>query len=204
MHVIGLTGGVGTGKTTVSQMLQGLGAVLLDADVVGHQSYLAGTPAHRDMVAAFGEGILAPDGQIDRRKLGPIVFADPGALAKLNGIVHPRMRAMMQDRLGQLEREGVSVVVLEAAILFEARWEDLATEVWVTDAPEDVVIARLQSSRGWTEQQTRSRIASQLPRQERTRRAGVVIDTSRPLEDVRKQVETHWRQRIAPRAATPS
>jgi len=198
MRVIGLTGGVGTGKTTVSRMLQELGAVLVDADAVGHQSYLPGTPAWKDLIAAFGEGILLPTQEIDRRKLGGIVFSDPAKLTQLNSIVHPRMRDIIHKQLEELRRQGVKVAVLEAAVLFEAKWEGLATEVWVTDAPEETVVPRLRARSGWTEEQSRARIAAQLPRAERLRRAQVVINTDVPWEEVKRQVKARWQEHLGP------
>ena len=197
MRVIGLTGGVGTGKTTVSQMLQSLGAVLVDADKVGHQSYLPDSPAWKDIIAEWGEGLLQPNREIDRKKLGAIVFENSGALAKLNHMVHPRMRDMIQRQLKDLERQGVEVVVFEAAILIEAGWADLASEVWTTDVPEDVVVRRLQGRSGWTEEQIKARINSQLPRAERLGHAQVVISTDCTLDELRARVKALWQQRMA-------
>lgn len=179
-------------------MLQELGAVLVDADAVGHQSYLPGTPAWKDLIAAFGEGILLPTQEIDRRKLGGIVFSDPAKLTQLNSIVHPRMRDIIHKQLEELRRQGVKVAVLEAAVLFEAKWEGLATEVWVTDAPEETVVPRLRARSGWTEEQSRARIAAQLPRAERLRRAQVVINTDVPWEEVKRQVKARWQEHLGP------
>ena len=106
MHVIGLTGGVGSGKTTASKFLQELGAHILDADKVGHESYLPDMPAWKDLIAAFGEDLLRPNQEIDRKKLGAIVFSNPENLAKLNSIVHPRMREMMEQQLEELKGQG--------------------------------------------------------------------------------------------------
>ena len=197
MRVIGLTGGVGTGKTTVSQILQSLGAVLVDADKVGHQSYLPNSPAWQDIIDEWGEGLLQPNREIDRKKLGAIVFGNPNAMAKLNRIVHPRMRDMIQRQLKDLERRGVEVVVFEAAILIEAGWADLADEVWTTDAPEEAVVRRLHDRSGWTEEQTKARINAQLPRAERLSHAQVVINTDCTLDELRARVKGLWQQRMA-------
>lgn len=197
MRVIGLTGGVGTGKTTVSQMLQGLGAVLVDADKVGHQCYLPDTPAWKDLIAEWGEGLLQPNREIDRRKLGAIVFGNPAALETLNRIVHPRMRGMIQQELKGLETQGVKVVVFEAAILIEAGWADLSDEVWTTDAPEATVAQRLKNRNGWTEEQTKARINAQMPRAERLSRAQVVVNTDCTLDVLRDRVKALWQQRMA-------
>ncbi len=196
MRVIGLTGGVGSGKSTVSQYLQELGAVLIDADKVGHQTYLPGAPAWKDLVAEWGEGLLQPNQEIDRKKLGSIVFSDPKALARLNSIVHPRMRDIIQQQLDDLKKNGVRVAVLEAAILIEAKWANIADEVWVVDAPEAAVVQRLQKRNGFTEEQARARIKSQLPRDERLSYANVVIDTDCSLDEVRRRVRQAWDQHI--------
>lgn len=197
MRVIGLTGGVGTGKSTVSQYLQELGAVLLDADKVGHESYRPHTPTWKDLVAAFGRDILQPNEEIDRKKLGTIVFSDPKQLARLNGIVHPRMREMMREKLEQLRKQGVQVVVLEAAILIEANWTPLVDEVWVMDVTEEAVVRRLQKRNGWSEEQIRARMRSQMPREERLAKADVVVNTDGSLDEVRERVRGLWKQHVA-------
>ena len=196
MLVIGLTGGVGSGKSTASQFLQGLGAVLIDADKVGHESYLPDTPAWRDLVSAFGEELLQPNREIDRKKLGGIVFGDPDALAKLNGIVHPRMREIMETKLKELKAQGVKVVVLEAAILIEAKWTSLVDEVWITEAPEETVIKRLQERSNWTAEQIRDRVRSQLSPQERAAHAQAVIDADCPLEEMQGKIRELWKTRV--------
>ena len=197
MRVIGLTGGVGSGKTTVSRMLQELGAVLVDADKIGHQSYLPDSPAWMDIVATWGEGLLQPNREVDRRKLGAIVFGEPAALAKLNSIVHPQMRDMIRKQLADLERTQVPTVVFEAAILIEAGWGSLADEIWTTDAPEETVVKRLKERNGWSEEQVRARINAQLPRSERLSYAQVIIDTDCSLEELRARVKAQWQERIA-------
>ncbi len=189
MHVIGLTGGVGSGKTTASKFLQELGAHILDADKVGHESYLPDMPAWKDLIAAFGEDLLRPNQEIDRKKLGAIVFSNPENLAKLNSIVHPRMREMMEQQLEELKGQGVKLVVLEAAILIEANWQSLVDEVWTTEAPEATVVERLKARNNWTEQQVRDRIRSQMSPQERAAHAQVVIDTDCSLDEMRDRVK---------------
>ena len=196
MRVIGLTGGVGTGKSTASKFLQQMGAYILDADKVAHESYLPDMPAWNDLIATFGEELLQPNLEIDRKKLGGIVFNDPAALAKLNSIVHPRMREMMERKLKALKAQGVEAVVLEAAILIEANWTPLVDEVWTTEAPEETVIKRLQERSNWTEQQIRDRIRSQLTPQERAAQAQVVIDTECSLDEVRDKLRDLWVTRV--------
>ncbi len=195
MRVIGLTGGLGTGKSTVSQFLQELGAVVLDADRVGHETYLPDTPAWKDLVAAFGREITGPSQEIDRKKLGAIVFSDPAKLKQLNGIVHPRMRDLMEQKLRELDRQGVDTVVLEAAILIEAGWLSLVDEVWITQAREEIVVERVKARNNWSEEQIKARIDSQLSPEERAKHAQVIIDTNGTLEKVKAQVGAHWNAR---------
>ena len=191
-RVIGLTGGMGSGKSTVSQLLAEFGAVVIDADKVGHEAYQHGTKTWQELVAAFGEQIVAADGSIDRKKLGAIVFGSPKQLARLNEIVHPRMFEMMQGRIEQYRSKGVKVVVLDAAILFEANWTPLVEEVWVVVASEAAVVARARARTGLPEEQIRSRLRSQMPVEDKIKRADVVIRNEGKVEDLRKQVEGLW------------
>jgi dephospho-CoA kinase len=192
MKVIGLTGGIGSGKSTVSQILAELGAVVLDADKVGHQAYQPGTETWKDVVAAFGQEVVAADGSIDRKKLGAIVFGDPKALERLNRIVHPRMYDMMAEQIEEYRQQGVEVVVLEAAILLEANWTPLVDEVWVTVASEPTVVRRVKERTGLPEEQIRSRIRSQLSNEERKKQASVVIRNDGSLDELRAKVVELW------------
>lgn len=193
MIVIGLTGGILTGKSTVSGILENLGAVIIDADKVGHEAYRPHTETWEQIVSAFGKQVLKPDGEIDRRKLAEKVFKDPSALQKLNRITHPRMFQMMKDRVERLRQENkTEVVVLEAAVLIEADWLPLVDRVWVTVAPEETVIQRLVNRSALTEEQARARIQSQLSMAERVKYADVVIDTNCTLAEVKSRVEQLW------------
>lgn len=196
--VIGLTGGIGSGKSTVSQYLKELGAVIIDADKVGHEAFQPGTEAWREVVATFGRDIVTPNGEIDRKKLGAIVFDNPQALTQLNRIMHPKMRDMMKAEIDEYRRQGVAVVVLEAAILIEANWAPLVDEVWVTTAPESAVLERLKKQRGLAEEQTLSRIRSQLSNGERLKHANVVITNEGNIEEVRARVKELWVKIHAP------
>jgi dephospho-CoA kinase len=192
MIVIGLTGGIASGKSTVAQMLSELGAVVIDADKVGHEAFRPNTEAWSRVVAAFGEGILDSNNEIDRSKLAQIVFHDPKALKKLNRLMHPLMHEIVRQRIEQLRNRGVKVVVLEATLLIEAKWTDLVDQVWVTIAPEPVVINRLVTQKGFTEEQARARLRSQTPISARTKQADVVIENNSDLNVLRRRVEELW------------
>jgi dephospho-CoA kinase len=191
--VIGITGGIGSGKSTASQILEKLGAEVIDADKVGHKIYLPDTPAWREIVAAFGEQVLAADRTIDRSKLGPVVFADPKALQTLNGITHGKIYAFIQGQIDYIrQKQAAQVVVVEAAILLEAGWQSLVEQLWVVTASVDVVIARLKAYKNFTEEQARSRIAAQLSNDERMAQADKVIWNDHGLPELRQAVEDAW------------
>lgn len=190
--VIGLTGGIGSGKSTVAKYLAELGAVVIDADKVGHEAFKSGTPLFSEVVAAFGDGILAPDGEIDRKKLGQIVFNDAASLARLNQIMHPRMREMVRLQIDEYRRRGAGVVVLEAYGLIEAGWTPLVDQVWVTVASERAVIERLQLQRNLPESDILARIRSQMSNEEREKHAQVVIRNEGKLEQTKTLVGELW------------
>lgn len=194
MIVIGLTGGILSGKSTVSGMLAERGAVIIDADKVGHQAYQPHTDVWQELVDTFGEWILKDNGEIDRRRLGEIVFHDPSALILLNKIVHPRMREMIEEELKRLRASNASVVVVEAAVLIEAKWTDLVDQIWVTTAPKEKVIDRLQNRVGLSEEQAQARIAAQLPPEEKVKHADVVIDTDCDLAELGIKVLDLWQE----------
>ena len=197
--VIGLTGGIGTGKSEAARHMVTLGAELIDADVVGHEAYTPHAEAWRRVVEAFGEGILGPSGEIDRRSLGAIVFSDPEQLARLNGIMHPLMARMVQEKIDGYRERGAEVVVVEAALLFEAGWNSLVEEVWVTDAPEESVIGRLAQRNGMSEEEARKRVSSQMSRAERLSQADFVIDNSADVEGMQRAIDELWATRVKER-----
>ncbi|HYA35999.1 MAG TPA: dephospho-CoA kinase [Candidatus Binataceae bacterium] len=198
MLTIGLTGGIGSGKSTVAKMLADLGARVLDADKVGHAIYEPGGPCYRDVLAAFGDAVLAPDRTIDRRKLGPIVFADPGALKRLNSIVHPRMFERMREMVTAMRAEGEkNPIVIEAAILIEANWQPLCDEVWLVVASRERVIERVERDRGMKPEQTEARIRAQLSDEERRRHATLVIENNGSVDDLRTKLTSLWSAALA-------
>ena len=193
MKVIGLTGGIGSGKSTVSRFLAELGAIILDVDRVGHEAFKPDTEIWRQVVAAFGSQILTPGGDIDREKLGEMVFGNPESLARLNRIMHPRMHEIVTAQLDDYRRQGMDVVILEAPLLIEAGWASSVDEVWVTAAAEATVLSRLEAQKGLSRQQSLARIHSQLSSEERVRHADVVIDTDCDLEELKTRVGELWR-----------
>jgi dephospho-CoA kinase len=192
MFVIGLTGGIGSGKSTVSDMLRAKGAAAVYADQIGHEVYRPGTPVWDQVVAAFGRQVVGDDGQIDRRKLGQIVFSDAEARQRLDAITHPPMEQMMSERLEELRRQGTRVAVLEAAILIEAGWDHLADEIWVTVVSPEVAAQRSMERSGLSRERAEARIAAQLSNEERLKHAHVVIDTNCSLAEVAQRVDKLW------------
>ena len=197
MLVIGLTGSIGTGKSEVARQLEILGASIISADQVGHEAYTPNTEGWEQVVAAFGDDILQDDKDIDRRKLGAIVFSDPSQLEKLNAIMHPRMARMVSDKIEVLCGQGVKVVVVEAALLFEAGWDTLVEEVWVTDTSEDIVVGRLKDRNGLSEEEAKKRINSQMDRAERIERSDFVIDNSSDMAGLEIAIKELWDRRVA-------
>jgi len=197
MMVIGLTGSIGTGKSEAARQLEALGASIISADQVGHEAYTPNSEAWEQVVAAFGDDILQDDGEIDRRKLGAVVFSDPGQLEKLNQIMHPRMARMVADKIEELRDQGVEVVVVEAALLFEAGWDSLVEEVWVTDSTEQVVIERLKQRNGMSEEEARKRISSQMGRTERLERSDYVIENSGDMATLGNTIKELWNRRVS-------
>lgn len=193
MKTIGLTGGIGSGKSTVSQLLAELGAFVIDADKVGHEIYLPGKEAWKQVTAAFGPEILAADQTIDRKKLGAIVFNSPEARQRLNAIVHPLMFQDIARRIQDKQAAGFSgPIVVEAAILIEANWIPLVDEVWLVETNKQAVVERVAAQRGLPASDTEARIASQLSNAERRKYAQLVIHNDGSLADLKQRVSQAW------------
>ncbi|NCC37648.1 MAG: dephospho-CoA kinase [Chloroflexia bacterium] len=199
IYLLGLTGGVACGKSTVLKLLAELGAQTLDADQVTHRVQVPGTPVYEQILAAFGPGIVpAPGAPIDRRQLGSLVFSDPARLRELEQIVHPAVRTEIR---AFLDAAGTAtpppgfarpVVVLDAIKLIESGWINECDQVWVVTCPEDQQIARLMATRGFNEAEARQRVSAQIPQANRLSYATVVIDNSGTLAELRAQVEAAW------------
>src|SRR5262245_16056192 len=192
--VIGLAGGIGTGKSTVAAMLAELGAFVIDADKIGHQVYRPGSEGFHQVVDAFGVGVVAPDGTIDRAALGRIVFADSAARVRLNAIVHPLIAGELTSQVTAARAEDAArPIVIEAAVLVEAGWRGLVDRLWIVTAPTETAIARVMASRGLARPEVERRIAAQLPEAERRRVADVVIENDGSPVQLRARVEAAWR-----------
>ncbi|GAA1824951.1 dephospho-CoA kinase [Actinomadura chokoriensis] len=190
MLKVGLTGGIGSGKSEVSARLDERGAVVIDADKIAREVVEPGTPGLAAVVAEFGEEVLLPSGALDREKVGKIVFADPERLAALNAIVHPLVGERMQELMDAAPAG--AVVVYDVPLLAENGLASMYDEVVVVDAPEETQLDRLTSRRGMTEEDARARMANQASRADRRAVATRVIDNSGTLDDLRAQVDALW------------
>ncbi|MFC2042216.1 dephospho-CoA kinase [Chloroflexota bacterium] len=194
MKIVGLTGGIGSGKSTVAQFLTELGAAVIDADKVGHEAIQPGTPVFQKIVAAFGQQIIGASGEIDRARLGEIVFKNPQARERLNEIIHPIMYDMVMARLDDYQKQGVKVVVLDAPLLLDAGWASLVDEVWVTITTENTILERLSERSDLSAEEIKARIRSQLPSEERIKHADVVIDTACTLDELKAKAKEMWQR----------
>ena len=191
-RVIGLTGGIGSGKSTVSQYLAELGGVIIDADKIGHEAYQPNTETWRELIKMFGDRILTADNTIDRKKLGDLVFRNPEELARLNSIIHPQITKMVKKRIADYRRKDVKVIILDAPVLFETDAKSLVDEVWVVVSKEANVIKRAMGRTGLPEEQIRARIRSQMSNEERIKRAQVVIHNDGTVAELREKVKELW------------
>lgn len=192
--IIGLTGGIGSGKSVVGRMLAELGAHVIDTDKVGHRVYEPGSEGFERLVQTFGKSIVAADGTIDRKKLGAIVFADPERRAALNAIVHPLIFGEIMREIAETRHAGFAGhIVLEAPILVEAKGTGLVDQIWVVAAPPDAVRTRLARDRSMSRAEIDARVAAQLDDAERRRHADVVLENDGDLGNLGKVVEAAWR-----------
>jgi dephospho-CoA kinase len=198
--LVGLTGGIGAGKSTVSGLLAERGAVIVDADAITRDLQRPGEPVLAAMVERFGEGILQADGALDRAAVADIVFADPAALKDLNAIVHPAVGAEIMRRM-QVEAATDHVVVLDVPLLVESGRDDMALLV-VVDVDPDLAVRRLVEQRGMTEADARARMARQASRHDRLAKADVVLDNGGDREQLVAQVDRLW-ERILGLAPAP-
>ena len=197
IYRIGLTGNVATGKSQVARMLGELGAHVIDADALTHELERKGRPVHAAIAAAFGPDILRADGEIDRAQLGKLVFSDPGALRRLEAIVHPAVTAEIARQISDIRSQTSdkrAVIVIEAIKLIEAGLHKPCDALWVVTCRPGLQLDRLIRTRGLSEADARLRIVAQPPQSEKAALADVLIENNGTLDDLRAQVRHHWEQ----------
>ncbi|MBT5701773.1 MAG: dephospho-CoA kinase [Gammaproteobacteria bacterium] len=193
MKVICLTGGLASGKSTAVKHLATKGAVVIDADILGHQAYNPGTAAFDEVITSFGEEVRGGDGQIDRKALGGKVFGKPGALRKLTDIVWPEIRRLAELELAAIaDSNSEAIVVLEAAVLFEAGWEDIGEEIWVLTVDRETAIERSMARDKAPRDAVERRLDSQLSNEVRTSRADVVITNDDSVARMLAQIDSAY------------
>jgi dephospho-CoA kinase len=192
MKIIGLTGGIGSGKSTTARFLAELGAVVIDLDKVGNEALKKGKKAYKKALEEFGEAILDKNGEIDRAKLGKIVFKDRESLNRLNKIVHPEIDKVVTEKTKECRRQGLKVLVLEAAAMLEAERTWQVDEIWVTIALEKTALERLKQRPGYNEADAKARINSQMTNEERIKLAKVIINNDGTLHQLKSHVKTEW------------
>ena len=202
MRVLGLTGGIGSGKSMVAQMFAQLGAVVVDADQLAREVVEPGQPALQEIAATFGPDVLLPDGRLDRPKLAAIIFADPAERAKLDAITHPRIRARMDEEI-ETRRSGPGVLLVDIPLLYENDRINTVEKVIVVWVDLPTQLRRLSQRGGLSAEAARQRINAQMPLDAKRARADHVIDNRGGLEDTRRQVEAIYR-RYAPAATSPA
>ena len=201
MRIIGLTGGIACGKSTVSRALCALGAAIIDADALAHELSQPGQPIFNAYVERFGREIVTAGGTLDRAAIAVRVFADPAVRAEVDAIAHPLIRIAAEERLRAARAAGKKAAVLDVPLLFEAGWDVLADEVWVVALPAEEQLARLLArDKSMSEGEARARISAQMPLAEKCARADIVIDNSGTAKETRECIEQLWRERIIGRS----
>ena len=195
--VIGLTGGIASGKSTVSAKLKELGAAVIDGDILAREVVRKGEIAYNKIVQCFGADILLPSGAINRKKLGSIVFADKEKLALLNSITHPEIINRMKKRIQELKAEGVKAIVVDVAMLIETGLHKYMDSIWVVTVDRETQIKRLIERDRFDYREAENRINSQITDEVRKKYADVIIDNSRPIEEVGKRLEELWNNIIS-------
>lgn len=209
MVVIGVTGNIGSGKSTVCHILARLGATVIDADRLAHEAYQPHSQTWRELIDTFGRDIVKPDQEIDRQKLGQIVFSDHNALAQLNQIVHPKAYRLAQERIADCRRQGAKAIVVEATLLIEAGWASTSPDkglggrgrpfspplvdgVWLVVAPEAVIVQRVKQQQGMGESQILARLKSQMPAEEKMPYADAIIHNDGDIPQLEARVTELW------------
>lgn len=197
MLVVGLTGGIASGKSTVSRFLQELGAEIIDADVIARELVLRQSPAWQEIVKHFGQKVIDEQGFLLRKKLGEIIFHSPAERRILNGILHPRIKQRITDLLMSLrQKKDLPLIVVDAPLLIEAGMVEMVDEVWVVAIPLELQIKRLKERDSLSTVQAEKRLASQMPLQEKIKYADRVIDNSGNIMETQKKIECLWKEVI--------
>jgi dephospho-CoA kinase len=196
MHLIGLTGGIATGKSTVARMLAARGATVIDADELAREVVRPGEPALVDIVARFGADVVNPDGTLDRAKLAGIVFADASARRDLEHITHPRITGLMQSRIADALARDALLIVVDVPLLFEGERDDVFEGTLVVYAPRDVQIQRIMSRDSLSREAAEQRLDAQLPVDEKRKRATWVIDNSGDVAETERRVAAWWAEEV--------
>jgi dephospho-CoA kinase len=192
MRVIGLTGGIASGKSTVARILEKLGAHVIDADQLSREIVTPCRPAYHAIVEAFGEGILARDRTIDRKALGKVIFADPAARRRLEAITHPAIRTLAEEKLAELRQSGAALAFYMAPLLIEAGAMSRVDEIWVVYADAETQLARLMARDGIGRHEAEQRLAAQMPMEEKAAYGRVVIDNRGTRPETERQVREAW------------
>jgi dephospho-CoA kinase len=198
MRLIGLTGGIATGKSTVARMLVERGAVVIDADLLAREVVEPGEPALEEIATEFGRGVLDSGGRLDRAALGEVVFADPQRRRRLEAITHPRITALMQQRIAAALQSYAPLVVVDIPLLFENRRDSWMEGVMLVYADTSTQVRRMRERDGFSEEEARRRIAAQMAVDEKRRMATWVIDNGASVDDTRRQVDEWWRNNVIP------
>lgn len=194
--IIGLTGGIASGKTTAARFLEELGAYIINADQVSRLIMQPQKKGYREVVAEFGQKILDQKGEIDRSKLGEIIFSDPRKRKKLEEITHPLIIAEMKAKIKKLKEEGKDPIVLEIPLLFETGMEQMVDQVWVVYVDETTQLDRLQNRNDLSRPEAQKRINSQMSLEEKSKRADIVVDNNGDKQDLKNEITTLWEKHI--------
>ena len=194
MIIIGLTGGIGSGKSTVSDILKEQGIPVVDGDRIAREVVEPHRPAYDEIVRVFGTEVLQQDGTLNRKHIGEIVFSDPEKLSVLNSITHKEIYRVILERLESLKETGTALVFLDVALLFETGFDQLTDRVWVVDAPDAVRVERIQKRDGLREEEILKRIQSQMSREMRNTKGDLVLDNSKGREELKAQILQELKQ----------
>ncbi|SNB48005.1 dephospho-CoA kinase [Geobacter sp. DSM 9736] len=197
MRIIGLTGGIASGKSTVARIFEQLGAVVIDADQLSREAVMPGRPAYDAIVAEFGPTVLCADGTIDRKALGCVVFADAAARSRLEKITHPAIRQLAEEKLAELREVPVPLVIYMAPLLIEAGAASRVDEIWVVFVDRETQITRLMARDGITREEALLRVGAQMPMEEKRTYGKAVIDNSGTREETELQVRRLWEREVA-------